>query len=123
MIYIIHIGDRLEEPKHVVGYCEDERLKERMREHARGKGSKKTRVAIEEGQPMYLSRLLPGFGPHVEVKLRRSKRVIDLCQMCCPLTDPIDRTPFLIEPRKPLDPPTWDPIAFRLEAHKKRYPP
>ena len=123
MIYIIHIGDRGQDVTHTIGYCADERLRDRLMEHARRKGSRATRKAIETGRSMYLGRTLHGLTQFHEKKLRGTSRVIDLCQLCCPLTDPIDRTPMMIVPSEPPIIPQWDPIDWRREQQQKRFPP
>ena len=67
MIYILKFSRKLgnlDNPKaqaqYYVGWCEDDRLEERLDEHTSGRGAKITRAAIEQGITFEVVAVIPG---------------------------------------------------------------
>lgn len=76
MIYILQFSEPLGSARHqasfYVGYCEDNRLEQRFREHLKGEGAAITRAALKRGISFRVLATLPGTRED-ERKLKRQK--------------------------------------------------
>lgn len=59
--------------QHYLGWCEDNRLEERIAEHRAGRGAKITQAAIKQGAELELVFILPGGTRDDERRLKRIK--------------------------------------------------
>lgn len=80
MIYILKftqtIGNKSNprgQARYYVGYCEDDRLDERLAEHRSGHGAAITRVVIEKGYDFEVALTIPGATRTDERKLKNRK--------------------------------------------------
>lgn len=86
-VYVIKFDRPLGNPdnrrgqaKFYIGYCEDERLFERLKEHRSGRGACITRAASERGIEMDFAMFILGQSRKVERKLKNRKntrRIVD----------------------------------------------
>ncbi len=79
MIYVIEFERSLGNPQHrngtakfYVGYCEDDRIEQRLQEHRRGDGAAITRAAVHASIDFKVVMTIPG-DRKVERQLKRQK--------------------------------------------------
>ncbi len=89
MIYILQferpLGTALHSAQYYIGYCEDNRLEQRLAEHRMGRGAAMTRFAVANQIDFYVVAALPG-DRRVERQLKRQKncrRVLDRIRRDC----------------------------------------
>ena len=63
MVYLLHFTERYgkgSRPGHYTGYCDDERLAERVDEHAKGRGARLMEVVTDAGIGFVVARTWDG---------------------------------------------------------------
>lgn len=82
-IYILEFSEPLGSNRHsarfYLGYCEDDRLQMRLKEHYMGAGAKITRAAVQRGFGLRLVATFPG-DRELERKLKRQKNTPRIVQ-------------------------------------------
>jgi hypothetical protein len=111
MIYLLHFGQPLKHAQHYLGTCRDDRLHERLAEHARGHGAALVRAVVAARIPIFLARVIPFHGHEIERQLKRASHFRDLCPLCCPMFAKLAQECYRINPDRPDDTPPraiWD---------------
>jgi len=111
MLYLLHFERPLSKAQHYLGWCREDRLSERLTEHARQKGAALTRAVVQRGIPIYLARVFPELGNVQEQKIKRASHFKNLCPLCCPLFEKLKGDHVLVNPPRPATPPQraiWD---------------
>lgn len=72
MIYVLQFSEPLCHAKFYLGYCEDDRLEQRIQEHKSGRGAAITRAAVERGISLSLVLTMEGNRDY-ERRLKRQK--------------------------------------------------
>jgi hypothetical protein len=105
MLYLIHLEPKLKHAGHYLGYTGESRLSERLSEHARGRGARLIKAALNAGSKLYLARTWPNGTLDLESKLKRQQHFKLLCPLCCEILRPMMSDVFLIDPARPSEPP------------------
>lgn len=61
MVYIIEFSPPLKHARFYVGYCADNRVQERFRQHITGRGARICHAAVQAGIQLQIIAQLPGF--------------------------------------------------------------
>jgi hypothetical protein len=105
MIYLIHIEPPYNKAAHYLGFCANERLSERLKEHARGRGAKLAANAIKAGRKLYLARTFPDGDRQLETKMKSASHFKQLCPFCCEMLRGMMSETYLIDADRPDQPP------------------
>lgn len=107
VVYILHADKPLGRARHYIGITRTNRLRQRMREHASGRGSAITRAMLMQGSTLYVARVIPIDDPYQERALKISGHHERKCPICqnTPLDDIARRLRPLRGRRPPLPPP------------------
>jgi predicted GIY-YIG superfamily endonuclease len=111
MLYILHFEPAVSGYSHYVGACGPDRLKDRLIEHARGRGASLTQRAIKAKSKIYLARTFPEMGYEDEKRIKRASHFKDYCPLCCPLLFNMRDAVYEIDACRPEQPPPraiWD---------------
>lgn len=125
MIYLLHFDPPVGKSKHYLGYCADDRLAERMREHALGSGATLTAEAVKRGCSIYLARTYPGGSRSLERLMKNGPALKRSCPLCCPMFASLKQQVYQLDTTRPDQPPPravldWRPAGSTALAHTKR---
>lgn len=81
MIYIIHFDRPLSHARHYVGYCDDNRLPERLEEHRAGMGARILTECNRQGIGYQVVRTMKG-DRRRERQIKRAKCTPRYCPIC-----------------------------------------
>ncbi len=82
-VYLLHFTDREGDASHYVGITTADRLDDRMREHASGRGSRRTAALLARTGAFHLTRLIKTYNQAVEqVWISLGPRVARHCPLC-----------------------------------------
>lgn len=113
MIYLLHFDPPVGKSRHYLGSCKDDRLDQRMREHALGTGATLTREAVKRGARIYLARTLPGLDHRVEKNLKTRADFKRMCPLCCPVLAHLAHSYEPINTGRPEQPPPRAVLDWR----------
>lgn len=99
MLYLLHFERPHGRFRHYLGTCREDRLEERLLEHARGSGSNITKRVVATGNQLYLARVFPVMMWEDEKRLKRASHFKNLCPLCCPLFADLKTRVRLIDPK------------------------
>lgn len=111
MIYLIHFSPTVSNKSHYLGACGEDRLQQRLRQHALGNGARLTARAVAQGATMYLARVFPNMSFEDEKVLKRRSHFKHYCPLCCPLLARGNYQCNIIDTSRPEQPPQraiWD---------------
>jgi len=128
VLYLLHFDQPLGNAKHYLGVTGEDRLRERLKEHAEGRGAALTRAVFKRGIKVYLARVFPELGYEQEKRMKANISFKNVCPLCCPLLEGMRAEYFEVSPARPDQPPEraiWDnrpPLSFPPSAPQKRGP-
>lgn len=82
MVYLIHFDEPLCHAKHYIGYCDDGRLEERIKEHRAGYGARLLEVLNEKGIGYKVVKTWANKTREFERKLKNQKHAGRHCPCC-----------------------------------------
>lgn len=113
MIYLIHIDPPIGRSRHYLGWCNDTRLKDRLREHARGHGATLTREAVRRKSKLWLTRTFPDGNVMLERAMKTRGDYRRLCPLCCPMFAHLKNGAYEIDANRPEQPPARAILDWR----------
>ena len=84
VIYLLHFDAPLHKALHYLGQTKLNRLEQRLREHAQGRGASITRALAARGIGFTLVRTWPMTATDMETKMKRRGHFKRLCPLCSP---------------------------------------
>lgn len=79
-VYLIHFSSPLKHARHYIGWSNF--IKQRIRHHRAGTGSKICKAAVENGIELIVAREWEGKDGNFERKLHNQKKASELCPIC-----------------------------------------
>jgi len=128
VLYLLHFDQPLGNAKHYLGATSEDRLQQRLREHAEGRGASLTRAVFKRGIKVYLARVFPEMSFEHEKRMKKNISFKNVCPLCCPLLEQLKADAFEVSPARPHQPPEraiWDnrpPLSFPPSGQQKRGP-
>lgn len=119
MIYLIHFEPPIGRTNHYLGVTREDRLPERLREHALGNGATLIRVAVKTGRRLWLARTFPGAGPELEQTMKRHGHFKMMCPLCCPIFAALKSKVYEIDTTRPEQPPVCAVLEWRAAPSAK----
>lgn len=87
MLYLLHFDQPVGRKQHYLGCTTEDRLGDRLREHAAGKGASLTKRVLDAGVPIYLARVFPEMSWEREKIVKVQSHFNKICPLCCPLLE------------------------------------
>lgn len=113
MIYLLHFDQPVGTARHYLGTCLDDRLDQRLLEHARGNGANLVRVAMKRGIKVRLARTIPNQHSAVERQLKNAGHMKKLCPLCCPMLAHFKAEAYVLDPKRGEQPPARAILDWR----------
>lgn len=122
MIYLLHFEPPIGKASHYLGVCREDRLTQRLREHALGNGARLIAYAIKHGRKVWLARTFPGGNHALETTMKRHGNFRLMCPLCCPLLERLKAAAFEIDASRPEQPPARAVLDWRPQEPPTKTP-
>lgn len=122
MIYILHFAPAFKGVQHYVGWCQEDRLTARLREHAQGRGAALVRAVIRHGSSVYLARSIPEGTPLLERQIKDKRQAKRLCPFCCEVLAHMRKDAYALDTSRPMQPPVRDVFGWPTTPPPRPHP-